>query len=76
MTCCILLQSGISEDERRLSNTAVDILGHLAQDQGAERQQVFSRDSLGQAFSVQHSACHCLLLCSFLLECVCQHAQT
>ncbi len=62
MTYCILLQSEMTEDDRRLSNTAVDILGHLAQDQGPERQQVFSRDSLGQAFPVQPSAC--LLLCS------------
>ena len=60
----MLLQSDTSEDDRRLSNTAVDILGHLAQDQGPERQQVFSRDSLGRAR--QPSACHWLLLCSFL----------
>ncbi len=63
MTYCVLLQSDVSEDDRRLSNTAVDILGHLAQDQRPEHQQLFSRDSLGRAFSVQPSACHCLLLC-------------
>ncbi|DBB07428.1 TPA: hypothetical protein ACH3X3_008910 [Trebouxia sp. C0006] len=40
-------QSDVSEDDRRLSNTAVDILGHLAQDQRPEHQQLFSRDSLG-----------------------------
>lgn len=65
MTYGILLQSGMTEDDRRLSNTAVDILGHLAQDQGLERQQVFSPDSLGRAFSAQPS-CHRLLLCSSL----------
>ena len=72
----MLLQSDTSENDRRLSNTAVDILGHLAQGQGPERQQVFSRDSLGRAFSVQPSACHWLLLCSFLWECDDQNAQT
>ncbi len=65
MTCCVLLQSDTTEDDRRLSNTAVDILGHLAQDQRPESQQVFSRDSLGQAFSVQPSACRRLLVCLF-----------
>ena len=46
---CLLLQSNMTEDNRRLSNTAIDILGHLAQDQGVERQQMFSRDSVGAA---------------------------
>ena len=42
-----LLQSNMTEDNRRLSNTAIDILGHLTQDQGVEHQQLFSRDSVG-----------------------------
>ena len=75
MTCCVLLQSDTTEDDRRLSNTAVDILGHLAQDQRPESQQVFSRDSLGQAFS---NATLCLLSSARVLvftTCVCQQAQ-
>ena len=41
------LQSNMTVDDRRLSDTAVDILGHLMPNQGVEHQQVFSRDSLG-----------------------------
>ena len=56
----LLLQSDMTEDNRRLSNTAIDILGHLPQDQGVEHQQLFSRDSVGAVYAVKaYSALQC-----------------
>ena len=61
------LQSIFTEDNRRLSDTAVDILSHLTQEQGGEQQQMFSRDSLGMhhpftpslaPYSLTHSLTH------------------
>ena len=51
-------------DDRRLSDTAVDILSHLMPDQGVEHQQIFSRDSLG-ILPTPHGEIHAhLYLCS------------
>lgn len=52
------LQSTMTEDNRRLSDTAVDILTHLVPDQGAEQEQIFSRDSLGITLLFVHPSMH------------------
>ena len=47
----LLLQEELRQGDRRISDTAIDILGSLAHDQGVEHQTLFSRDSVGPPHS-------------------------